>query len=91
MGLEESLQTALEPLLTAIGTAQALRLTARPGAVIIDKPGAVETVTLLWDEARHDAAKKALGDATVRLPSGITAVAAGDAIVLRATQSDIGK
>ncbi|MBI5508316.1 MAG: hypothetical protein HY903_06145 [Deltaproteobacteria bacterium] len=77
----EAIASLLEPLLQALRASRDLRLVARPGLVIGDRPGASEPLGVAWEAAAHERAVTSITASTV-LADGVTATVVGGSVVL---------
>jgi hypothetical protein len=85
MVMDEALRRVLEPLLTLLDSGSPVRLVARPGSVVLDQAEGSAPAAVGWEASQHAAALAALGGVGfTRDPSGVTAMALGDLLVLRA-------
>ncbi len=82
MTVSESIHALLAPLLELGCGRDVLRVVARPGAVVLDRPAGSAVAAVAWEVAQHEAACEALKQGAEVLANGTIARVVGAEIVL---------
>lgn len=81
MNREAESSPALETLVHVLASTRALRLTARPGRITVDRPTGPQGVEVAWDEAQHRAALEFVSTGR-ELGGGVSAKSLGETLWL---------